>query len=446
MARKNQSQQSSEEETLSDSVRQIQTDLADLRVTTETVRRLENEITEVRTNTVSKQQHDELVAMVADLRSMCMAAHEMIAKQHQQRSMDRPPPQHNVHSPSSSQNFNASYDTSSVASIKPPKVQLPAFDGSNPLDWISKARNFFTLYQIPNEQRLTMVSFYLQGPASGWYNWMSNNNQLTTWDCFVRDLLKRFGASSYENMQATLFKLRQTSSVMEYQLRFETVCNLVTGLSSEAQMNCFISGLKPEIQAELAVLKPTSATQAVDQAKLVETKLFATTSSLSYHTLPAPVPLSQPSRQQLPIRHLTQAEMQVRRQKGLCFNCDEKFSPGHKCKTPQFLALLVDESEFQTSFPNFRGGCGILSEESRVWRGGTQLDDSRVSNGGEQLLSPFTSDLEASIRADQPMGLADKAIFQGEDIDTTQLATGSSISTRHVRMKSAPSRASDFRA
>lgn len=37
--------------------------------------------------------------------------------------------------------------------------------------------------------------------------------------------------------------------------------------------------------------------------------------------------------------------MQERRTKGLCFNCDDKYSFNHKCKTPQFLSLLVDGEE-----------------------------------------------------------------------------------------------------
>ncbi|TXG48185.1 hypothetical protein EZV62_027479 [Acer yangbiense] len=37
--------------------------------------------------------------------------------------------------------------------------------------------------------------------------------------------------------------------------------------------------------------------------------------------------------------------MQKRRAQGLCFNCDEKFTPGHKCKGPQLL-LLEGSSEY----------------------------------------------------------------------------------------------------
>lgn len=39
------------------------------------------------------------------------------------------------------------------------------------------------------------------------------------------------------------------------------------------------------------------------------------------------------------VRRLSLAEQQERREKGLCFNCDEQFRPGHGCKRPQFLLL-----------------------------------------------------------------------------------------------------------
>ncbi|MCI65218.1 hypothetical protein A2U01_0086476, partial [Trifolium medium] len=35
--------------------------------------------------------------------------------------------------------------------------------------------------------------------------------------------------------------------------------------------------------------------------------------------------------------------MQERRNKGLCFNCDDKYHPGHRCSKRQFLLLLVDD-------------------------------------------------------------------------------------------------------
>lgn len=36
--------------------------------------------------------------------------------------------------------------------------------------------------------------------------------------------------------------------------------------------------------------------------------------------------------------------MQIRREKGLCYNCDEKFHVGHKCKAKQLLMIVPKES------------------------------------------------------------------------------------------------------
>ncbi|KAL9444043.1 hypothetical protein AB3S75_017259 [Citrus x aurantiifolia] len=34
------------------------------------------------------------------------------------------------------------------------------------------------------------------------------------------------------------------------------------------------------------------------------------------------------------VKRLTWEEMQHRKEKGLCFNCNERFTPGHKCNRP----------------------------------------------------------------------------------------------------------------
>lgn len=57
-----------------------------------------------------------------------------------------------------------------------------------------------------------------------------------------------------------------------------------------------------------------------------------------------------PNPSPIPIRRLSPAEMDARRAKGLCFNCDDKFSPDHRCKSKQFLLLLADEGETHSIF------------------------------------------------------------------------------------------------
>lgn len=45
------------------------------------------------------------------------------------------------------------------------------------------------------------------------------------------------------------------------------------------------------------------------------------------------------------VRRLSWEKMQTRREQGLCFNCDEKFTPGHRCKSKQAYLIEPVESE-----------------------------------------------------------------------------------------------------
>jgi len=254
-----------------------------------------------------------------------------------------------------------------------PKIELNTFDGTNPLEWVFQAEQFFSFYSIPHENRLALASFYMKGDALSWFKWMHQNNQLFDWSSFAKALELRFGPSTYENFQAQLFKLRQYGTVTDYQTQFEKLGNRVIGLPPEALLNCFVSGLIPEIRHELAVQKPYTITQAIGLAKLIEAKLtdskgrppkpFASTPNSPANstsngpktpsTLPivarqsSPTTLTNTSNTKFPIRRLTAAQMQERRAQGLCYNCDEKYVMGHRCATcnalSNYLIILLDD-------------------------------------------------------------------------------------------------------
>ncbi|XP_058746775.1 uncharacterized protein LOC131619725 [Vicia villosa] len=113
----------------------------------------------------------------------------------------------------------------------------------------------------------------MKDDALGWFKWMHQNSLLSDWVSFTKALELRFGPSSYENHQAELFKLKQEGSVVEYQTKFEKLGNQVHGLPPDAILNCFISSLNLDIQHEMAIHKPTSISQAIGLAKLIESKL-----------------------------------------------------------------------------------------------------------------------------------------------------------------------------
>ncbi|GKA97825.1 ty3-gypsy retrotransposon protein [Tanacetum coccineum] len=202
---------------------------------------------------------------------------------------------------------------------------------------------------------------------------LAHNHLLGTWEEFSRALQLRFGPSTYENHQATLFKLKQTSTVSAYQTEFERISNFVTGLSPEALLNCFISGLRADIQNEIAIHHPTSLQQAYGLAKLIKDKInlakprFPTTrtypnpssSTPTFSQMPKPasnppkpttplLPAPTTPKPPLPFTRLSPEALQKRRAEGLCFRCPEKFHPGHICSPPQFLLIADNETELET--------------------------------------------------------------------------------------------------
>ncbi|KAK1351961.1 hypothetical protein POM88_053842 [Heracleum sosnowskyi] len=124
---------------------------------------------------------------------------------------------------------------------------------------------------------------------------MYQNQQLTTWPEFTRPVELRFGPSSFTNHEATLYKLTQSSSVAAYQASFEAISNCVAGLSPRSLLNSFLSGLKPDIQRQLQILRPTSITEATELARLIEDKLNHSILPTPSAFRPQPRPTSQSS-------------------------------------------------------------------------------------------------------------------------------------------------------
>lgn len=137
-----------------------------------------------------------------------------------------------------------------------------------------------------------------------------------------------------------------------YLERFEDLLNDVGGQSSEMSLiSFFIGGLEPELRFELNIIQPTSLRKAFSLAKLFEVQRGHGKRGGSSGTS-EPLPASAKG---LPIvrKMLTIEERKERSAKGLCFNCDESYSPGHKCKGRLFqmdadqtgLVELVDQPE-----------------------------------------------------------------------------------------------------
>ena len=65
------------------------------------------------------------------------------------------------------------------------KLEVLCFDGANPLGWIFNITQIFEYHLTPEHKRLTIASFYIEGQVLTWFQWMTNNGQLTSWHVFL---------------------------------------------------------------------------------------------------------------------------------------------------------------------------------------------------------------------------------------------------------------------
>jgi len=88
------------------------------------------------------------------------------------------------------------------------KLDVPRFDGSDAIGWIFKITHFFEYHTTTDHERLTITSFYMEGQALAWFQWMHRNGQLSSWLAFLHALHSRFASTTYEDPTRLLCKLQ----------------------------------------------------------------------------------------------------------------------------------------------------------------------------------------------------------------------------------------------
>lgn len=254
---------------------------------------------------------------------------------------------------------------------KPASVEMPRFYGDNPESWVFQAERYFDSYNISEDHKLSLASFYLDGEAREWYRWLFRNKQLSNWANFSLEVTSRFHKCTLFPAEGRLSKLRQTFTVSDFQAQFESIANETTDVPDSWLVPLFTSGLRADIQTTVLVHKRKTLDEAFELANTHEQRLllersgsFKPSFTNSPPLLPNPIPYPHNvNRNRLPIKRLSPMEIQQRREKGLCFRCDEKYSAGHKFKAPPQLLLLECEPEVQDLLTDSSLTDEMLAEE-----------------------------------------------------------------------------------
>ncbi|XP_015967238.1 uncharacterized protein LOC107490956 [Arachis duranensis] len=251
------------------------------------------------------------------------------------------------------------------------KVDFPRFSGAEDVfQWIYHVERFFLIYDIPEDQRLDLMAVNLEGRALAWFQMWERLEPMADWLAISTALQKQFGPSHFENPREEPLKLKQSTTVNAYFESFNDLAARVYGLDDALLLDCFVGGLHPELKREVKARSSIFLLQAVSLAKLFKEKFlphtqrwrFAVAQTLQPPARPtttlAPKPLTtvspaQPLPQNPPLlptppkpntmHKLTSMEIQFRQEKGICFTCDERYSPSHKCASKHYFLIQTVE-------------------------------------------------------------------------------------------------------
>lgn len=231
----------------------------------------------------------------------------------------------------------------------------------------------------------------MEGRALVWFQELKASGSIGTWEEFARAIQIRSGQGAYDNPMETLSKLKQEGSLEDYKTKFDTLALKVQRLPEEHKLSCFMGRLKHKIRLPVRMFNLKSLLDAYSLVRIEEECVMnpAKSSGLSWRTtqfsqlhkgfttdlpvgvdkgsvFPAtrsnqlvpyrPNPLlptrvgpprtgnTNPNQALVPVQKITQAQMDERRRKGLCYTCDSKYTRGHVCQVLKiFLIEVVDK-------------------------------------------------------------------------------------------------------
>lgn len=185
----------------------------------------------------------------------------------------------------------------------------------------------------------------------------------------------RFEDLRIPNIVVEFNKLKHTGSYDEYvehfnELKSCLVMNDQSKYTAEYFMGSFLSGLSDELKSFINMFQPRTLDQTIELGKQQITILEAIAKIMKPQPSSFPqqgfnsrkidsgqqtVPVKPPSSNTLrtPTKLLTAAEMAARREMGLCYNCDEPYVFGHRCKNRVNYLMMTEEEELQSVQENF---------------------------------------------------------------------------------------------
>lgn len=149
------------------------------------------------------------------------------------------------------------------------KLELPLFDGEDPLGWILKVERYFSVNGVAEEDKVDAAIVSLEGKALTWFQWADARTPIQSWTEFKTEVVERFHYKQMGDEWEQLLALKQMGTMEEYRERFETLSAPLKDVTEEVLIGAFLNGLDEDIRCDVKLMHPTNLKQLMTYATQV---------------------------------------------------------------------------------------------------------------------------------------------------------------------------------
>nr|GMC64603.1 retrotransposon protein, putative, unclassified [Ipomoea batatas] len=217
------------------------------------------------------------------------------------------------------------------------RLEFPTFSGKeDPLVWLHRCELFFDRSPLSDPEKVSTAAYYMFDVAQLWFKKRLQDGQ---------QFLKR----NSKRLVLSALALLAASTPWTLLARADNI------LYSQ-QVNLFTAGLDEVFRIDVERMQPVSLDEAINIARD-----YARKGLLLPHAPPRqPFPSQTPPSSAITVHQqpqsrtrqkLSPTEMIERQKRGLCYNCDEQWVKGHRCKQQLYMLGFNGDGDDEPNDP-----------------------------------------------------------------------------------------------
>ncbi|WVZ20135.1 hypothetical protein V8G54_007457 [Vigna mungo] len=160
------------------------------------------------------------------------------------------------------------------------RIELPTFDGEEPLSWLNRAERFFDIQKVEDDDEKVEVAYVsMEGSAAYWFTFWKEKSSNKSWQGLKEAMINHFCVGTRGTVFERLATIRQERTVEEFVRQFEILTGQTKGIPEDQVLGYFLAGLREEVKGQVRIQNPTKLMEAMRIARDVEDAMMRTPGS-----------------------------------------------------------------------------------------------------------------------------------------------------------------------